>query len=101
MMPKFLLKAKKESVQPDRAGAVPPALDLTTTSSIIRTPDTEMTATRKILFHPSSLESMLILVDSNVTVDPVEEHSHYSQEAVERFQEPTGSYSAKITIFHC
>jgi hypothetical protein len=104
MMPKFLLKAPtaiKESVDPDRASAASSALDLTTTSSTIPTPDTEMTATRKILLHHPSLESILILVDSNIAVDRVEDHSHYSQEAVECLQEPTGSYSAKNTIFYC
>ena len=101
-MPKFLLKAptvNKESVEPDFVGASP-ALNLTTTSATIRAPETEMTAIRKILFHPS-LEFMLILVDSNVAVDRVEDHPHYSQEAVEALQESTGLYSAKIMIFYC
>jgi hypothetical protein len=55
MMPKFLLKApaaNKKSVDPERLGADSPALNLTATFATIRTPDTEMTATRKILFHP-------------------------------------------------
>jgi hypothetical protein len=43
---------------------------------------------------------MLILVDSNGAVDRVEDHSHYSQEAVEYLQGPTGLYSAKITILY-
>lgn len=104
MIPKFLLKAPtahRESVDSDHLSAASPALNLTTTFATTRTPDTEMTATGKILFHPSSLESMLILIDSNVAVDQVEDHSHYSQEAVECLQGPIGSYSAKIMIFYC
>ena len=101
MMPKFLLKfptANEETVNSVHLGAVSLALNLRTTSATIRTPDTELPDTRKILSHPSPLESMLILVDSNIVVDRVEEHSHYSRETVERLRAPTGSSSANITI---
>ena len=60
-----------------------------------------MTATRKILYYPSSLESMLILANSNNPVNRVEDHSPHHQEGVERLQGPAGLYSVKIMIFCC
>lgn len=104
MIPKFLLKAptaNKESVNPDRLGAASLALNLTTTSATISTPDTGMTASRKILLHPSSLGSTSVPVDSNVAVDRIKDHLHCSQEAVQCLQGPAGLYSAKIMIFYC